>query len=428
MVLNFLKKRAEKMSAELGADAKVKKSPVDSKGFSELGLMESLTRVVAEEGYSSPTLIQKNAIPEILKQRDVLGLAQTGTGKTAAFALPILQNLSLSKVPGHRLRVLVLAPTRELALQIRDSFVVYGRDLDLRSSVAFGGVGIEPQIKAIRSGLDILIATPGRLLDLMQRGVVTYKDLQVLVLDEADRMLDMGFIHDIKRIMSKLPERRQNLLFSATLPKEIQSLVDSILKNPVRVEVAPVSSTSAQVSQRLYFVSRSDKRALLLHIMDNEVVAKGLVFTRTKHNANKLEDFLESNGVKVAAIHGNKSQGARQKALESFRHGEVQILVASDIAARGIDIDDITHVINFELPAEAESYVHRIGRTGRAASRGEAISFCDIEERKMVVQIERITKKKIPVVAEHPFAKASQTEAPRPPAPRQRRPPQRGRR
>lgn len=418
MVLKLIQKIVSNQSSSIDKLPTEKpplvKTPVSAKGFEELGLIEALTKAVAAEGYTSPTPIQVKSIPEILAGRDVLGSAQTGTGKTAAFALPMLQNLQKNNVQGHPLRALILAPTRELALQIRDSFVVYGKHLPLRSAVVFGGVGLEPQVKALRSGVDILVATPGRLLDLMGRRCVDFRSLEILVLDEADRMLDMGFINDIKRILKQVPQKRQNLLFSATMPKEVQGLVDSILHNPAKVEVAPVSSTSEQVLQRLYYVSRADKRQLLLHIMDNEAVTRGLVFTRTKHNANKLEDFLKDNGVPAAAIHGNKSQSARQKALESFREGKVQILVASDIAARGIDINEISHVINFELPPEAESYVHRIGRTGRAAASGVAISFCDVEERKLIAQIERVTKKKIPVIADHPFAKASQTEAPRP--------------
>ncbi|MCX6118482.1 MAG: DEAD/DEAH box helicase [Proteobacteria bacterium] len=386
----------------------------ESNGFLSLGLHELLLKAVVEQGYSTPTPIQVKAIPEVINGRDILGCAQTGTGKTAAFALPILNRLAQVKTPKAELRTLVLAPTRELALQIRDSFVAYGKFTPLESAVVFGGVGIEPQIKAIRNGVDVLVATPGRLLDLIGRRCVDFKNIEILVLDEADRMLDMGFINDIKKILKYLPTKRQNLLFSATIPREVQGLIDSILVNPVRIEVAPVSSTSEQVTQRVYFVPKGDKRALLLHIMDNEAVIKGLVFTRTKHNANKLEDFLEANGVKAAAIHGNKSQGARQKALEGFREGKVQILVASDLAARGIDIDDITHVINFEMPNEPETYVHRIGRTGRAKARGVAISLCDHEERKHLVQIEKMTKLKVPVVTDHPFAKAFDSMNPPP--------------
>jgi ATP-dependent RNA helicase RhlE len=391
-------------------------SPSEKTGFDSMGFGKPILDAITSAGYTNPTPIQVKAIPDVMAGRDILGCAQTGTGKTAAFALPMLHNLSAK--PGPRvLRALILAPTRELALQIRDSFVTYGKNLPLRSAVVFGGVGIEPQIKAIRSGVEIIVATPGRLLDLMERRVIDYRNLEILVLDEADRMLDMGFIHDIKRILKQLPLKRQNLLFSATIPKEVQGLIDSILVNPVRVEVAPVSSTSEQVTQRIYFVGKVDKKQLLLHVMDHEAVTRGLVFTRTKHNANKLEQFLNDNGVKAAAIHGNKSQGARQKALEGFRAGKVQILVASDIAARGIDIDEISHVINFEMPNEPETYVHRIGRTGRAAASGIAISFCDQEERKYLAQIERIAKLKIPVIEDHPFAKGGAKDAPYIPTP-----------
>ena len=392
-------------------------------GFDKLGLEEALLRAVKAEGYETPTPIQLQSIPEVLKGRDILGCAQTGTGKTAAFALPMLQRLHVTPNRPHKIRALILAPTRELALQIRDSFVVYGKHLPLKSAVVFGGVGIEPQISAIRSGIDILVATPGRLLDLMERRVIRYDDLEILVLDEADRMLDMGFIHDIKRILKVLPKKRQNLLFSATIPREVQGLIDEILVDPVTVEVAPVSSTSEQVTQELYYVARGEKRNLLLHILQGPKVTKALVFTRTKHNANKVETFLEQAGITAAAIHGNKSQSARQRALEGFRAGKVKVLVASDLAARGIDIDDISHVINFEIPNEPETYVHRIGRTGRAEARGVALSFCDHEETSYIPQIERVTKKKIPVITDHPFPAGAPDPTQRYPGP----PPQRGR-
>ncbi len=374
-----------------------------TKKFAELGLKEAITKAVQAEGYENPTPIQLKAIPDIIAGRDMLGCAQTGTGKTAAFALPMLHRLSDSTNPGHTLRALILAPTRELALQIKDSFVVYGKNLPLRSAVVFGGVGLEPQIKTLRAGVDILVATPGRLLDLMGRRAVDLRNLEILVLDEADRMLDMGFINDIKKVLKVIPAKRQNLLFSATIPKEVQGLIDSILVNPARVEVAPVSSTSELVTQRLYYVAKNDKKNLILDIIKDDNVARGLVFMRTKHNANKLENWLNEHGISAAAIHGNKSQGARQRALEGFRAGKVRILVASDLAARGIDIDDISHVINFEMPHEPETYVHRIGRTGRALASGVALSFCDHEETTYVHGIERVTKKKIPVVTEHAY-------------------------
>lgn len=390
-------------------------SKTQSMKFVSLGLIEPILRAVEAEGYTSPTPIQQQSIEPIIAGRDVLGCAQTGTGKTAAFALPMLQRLHNPAEARHRshLRALILAPTRELALQIADSFKTYGKHLPLRTAVVFGGVGIEPQISTIKRGVDILVATPGRLIDLMERRVVTFQDLQILVLDEADRMLDMGFIHDIKRILKVLPVKRQNLLFSATIPKEVQGLIDSILHNPVTVKVTPVSSTSEQVEQRVYHVGRADKRKLLLHILETEDVTRALVFTRTKHNANKLEKFLNDEGIKAAAIHGNKSQGARQRALEGFRTGVVRILVASDIAARGIDVEGISHVINFEMPNEPETYVHRIGRTGRAEARGVALSFCDHEEQGYVATIERMTRKDIPVVTDHPFT--ANANAPVPP-------------
>ena len=393
-------------------------------GFESLGLIEPILRAVKSEGYETPTPIQEQSIASILDGRDMLGCAQTGTGKTAAFALPMLQRLlgpeglqalTADKAPAKQsplVRALILAPTRELALQISDSFKTYGKHLPLKTAVVFGGVGIEPQITTIRRGIDILVATPGRLIDLMERRIVTFQNLEILVLDEADRMLDMGFIHDIKRILKVLPVKRQNLLFSATIPKEVQGLIDSILHNPVTVKVTPVSSTSDQVEQRVYHVGRADKKQLLLHILDTENVTRALVFTRTKHNANKLEQFLSESGVESAAIHGNKSQSARQRALDGFKAGKIRILVASDIAARGIDVDAISHVINFEMPNEPETYVHRIGRTGRADARGVAMSFCDYEEQRYVATIERMTRKDIPVVSDHPFTAGANAPVP----------------
>lgn len=429
MVLKFIQKFAKSSNSHETPEKKPSpskpliKAPAapksDITSFEQLKLIEPILRAVKAEGYESPSPIQQQAIPPVLAGRDLLGCAQTGTGKTAAFALPILQRLSAEPAKSRDARVLVLAPTRELALQIGESFKSYGRNLPLKSAVVFGGVGIEPQISSIKRGVDIIVATPGRLIDLMDRGAVNFRSLSVLVLDEADRMLDMGFIHDIKRILKVLPQRRQNLLFSATIPKEVKGLIDAILRDPVKVEVAPVSSTSEQVEQRAYFVGRGDKRALLLHILETEDVTRALVFTRTKHNANKLEQFLTDSGIKAAAIHGNKSQGARQRALEGFRSGKVRILVASDIAARGIDIDAISHVINFEMPNEPETYVHRIGRTGRAEARGVALSFCDLEEQKYLAHVEKITRKKVPVVSDHPFTAGASAPVP----PRQQRGP-----
>ena len=428
MVLKFIKKLAQPSNSTNISSTATETKPVGkgltsptskTMSFDQLELIDPILRAVQAEGYESPTPIQQKAIPPVLAGRDLLGCAQTGTGKTAAFALPILQRLSSQPTPPRGVRALVLAPTRELALQIGESFKTYGRQLPLKSAVVFGGVGIEPQISNLRRGVDILVATPGRLIDLMERGAVSFNNLSILVLDEADRMLDMGFIHDIKRILKTLPHKRQNLLFSATIPKEVQGLIDSILHNAVKVQVTPVSSTSEQVEQRAYLVGRADKRSLLLHILDTEKVTRALVFTRTKHNANKLEKFLMDSGIQAAAIHGNKSQGARQRALEGFRSGKVRILVASDIAARGIDIDGISHVINFEMPNEPETYVHRIGRTGRAEARGVALSFCDLEEQKYLAHVQKVTRKTIPVVSDHPYTDGANAPVP----PRQQRGP-----
>lgn len=388
-------------------------APLPKSGdFNSLGLMANICKAVSEDGYTTPTPIQNAAIPHVIQGRDLLGCAQTGTGKTAAFALPILHLLASGPRPQTKnFRTLVLTPTRELAIQIGDSFQAYGRHLGLKTAVIFGGVGADPQRKALRNGVDVLVATPGRLLDLKEQGCVNFSQLQIFVLDEADRMLDMGFIHDVKRIMSFLPHKRQNLLFSATMPQEVEQLAMSFLKNPAKVEVTPVSSTTDLVSQSVYFVSRSQKRSLLLHIMDHESIVRALIFTRTKSNANRVAEFLQKNGCPSEAIHGDKSQSARQKALESFRSGKVRVLVASDIAARGLDIDEISHVINFEMPNVAETYVHRIGRTGRAEARGKAISFCDYEERAYLRAIERVIGKKVPVVTDHPYVETELPDA-----------------
>jgi len=370
--------------------------------FAALGLIEPILRAVKQMGYESPTPIQQQSIPPILHGRDILGCAQTGTGKTAAFALPLLQKLALSQ--GRRgVRALVLTPTRELAAQIDESFRDYGANLNLGRALIFGGVGAEPQKRALERRPDILVATPGRLLDLMSQGFISLTQVEVFVLDEADRMLDMGFIHDVKRVIAKLPPARQNLLFSATMPPEVQSLVSSILKNPVHVAVTPTSSTSELIDQSLYYVDRPNKRRLLLHVLANPETARVIVFTRTKAVANRVSTYLSENGIVAEAIHGNKSQNARLRALANFRSGATRVLVASDLAARGIDIDEITHVINYDVPNVPETYVHRIGRTGRAASVGVALSFCDSEERSYVISIERVIKKKIPVVEDHPF-------------------------
>ena len=396
------------------------------KTFDQLGLIEPILQAVHEEGYTTPTPIQAQAIPYLLDGRDLLGCAQTGTGKTAAFAIPILQHLHPSFNPSplgeerdsvrngnikRPIRALILTPTRELAIQIGDSFKAYGRHCGLRYSVIFGGVGQKPQTDALRSGIDILVATPGRLLDLMQQGYVRFDSLTHFVLDEADRMLDMGFIHDVKRVIQKLPPKRQTLLFSATMPNEVAKLANSLLHDPVRVEVAPQSTTAEKVRQELYYVEKHDKPMLIEHLLQGDAIKEVLVFTRTKHGANKLCKHLLKAGIIAEAIHGNKSQSARQSALNGFKHGKVRALVATDIAARGIDIDDLLHVINYDLPNIPETYVHRIGRTGRAGASGTAISFCDREEREFLRDIEKLIGIKVPVVAEHPFVNAS----PRPP-------------
>jgi ATP-dependent RNA helicase RhlE len=376
--------------------------------FSELALIEPIARALRDEKYTIPTPIQAAAIPPLLDGRDLLGCAQTGTGKTAAFALPILQRLANDRRPAPRkgARVLVLAPTRELAVQIGESFGTYGRFVGLTRTVIFGGVGQGPQVSALARGVDILIATPGRLLDLMGQGHAKLGTVEVLVLDEADRMLDMGFIRDIRQIIATLPAKRQTLLFSATMPRDIAALADSMLKNPVKVEVAAPATTAEKVDQWVLFVDRENKRHLLAEMLKDPKMTRTLVFTRTKHGANRVTEQLARMQVRAQAIHGNKSQGARQAALESFRAGQTRVLVATDIAARGIDVDGITHVINFELPNEPESYVHRIGRTARAGARGVALSFCDREERVYLRDIERLTKQPLQVVADHPYRAA----------------------
>ena len=385
--------------------------------FSELALIEPLQRALAAEDYRTPTPIQAQAIPHLLAGRDLLGVAQTGTGKTAAFALPILQRLAERRMaPAPKsARALVLTPTRELALQIDDSFRRYGRHLPLRQAVIFGGVGQQPQVAAMARGVDVLVATPGRLLDLMNQRHVRFDGLGILVLDEADRMLDMGFIRDVKRIIATLPRERQTLLFSATMPGDIAELAQSVLHAPMKVEVTPVSSTVERIDQRVLFVDGGETRALLAAVLRDPKIARALVFARTKHGADRIARDLERGNVRAAAIHGNKSQGARQRALESFRGGHVRVLVATDIAARGIDIDGITHVINFDLPNVPESYVHRIGRTARAGSSGVALSFCSAEERDFLRDIERLTRRRLAVVEDHPFARRDrQAPAPQP--------------
>ncbi len=372
--------------------------------FTELNIIEPILTALTKKGYTTPTPIQEKAIPVVLEGNDVFGCAQTGTGKTAAFSLPILQLLHTSQKPkNNKVRALILAPTRELAVQIDESIRDYAKNLRIRHCVVFGGVNQNPQVNALRNGMDIVVATPGRLLDLMNQGHVDLRSLEVLVLDEADRMLDMGFINDIRKIIKKIPEKRQTLMFSATIPVEIKELAEGLLKNPVYVESAPVSSTSEIIKQSLYYVEKNDKPALLRHLLKDSDIAHVLVFTRTKHGADKVAKGLTKDGIKAEAIHGNKSQSARQNALKGFKARTIKVLVATDIASRGIDVDKLSHVINYELPEVPETYVHRIGRTGRAGEAGIALSFCATDERQWLKQITRLIKKDIDVVKEHPY-------------------------
>jgi len=386
--------------------------------FLHLRLREPLLRALREEGYAAPTPIQAEAIPHVLQGRDVLALAQTGTGKTAAFVLPILERMaSVPLPPGRRrVRVLVLAPTRELAAQVGESFAAYGRHLPFRRAVVFGGVGYGPQVDALARGADIVVATPGRLLDLLHRRRADLSHVEVLVLDEADRMLDMGFLPDVRRVLDALPSRRQTLFFSATMPREAQALADRILTDPVRVAVAPPATTVESVAQSVFFVDKPNKARLLEHLLSDASIPRALVFTRTKHGADKLAKTLVRAGIDADAIHGNKSQGRREKTLGSFRAGDTRVLVATDIAARGLDVEGITHVVNYDLPNVPESYVHRIGRTARAGAPGAALSFCDASEEPFLREIERTTRIRIGVVDDHPFPR-SRTAAP-PPGPR----------
>jgi len=371
--------------------------------FEDLGLAEPLLRAVAAEGYSATTPIQSAAIPPVLEGRDVFGCAQTGTGKTAAFALPTLQRLSLKDVRvngrGRKIRTLVLAPTRELALQICESFQAYGRHTEVRQTVIFGGVGQSPQVRALNAGVDVLIATPGRLLDLMQQGFVDLAHVEVLILDEADRMLDMGFIHDLRRIVAKVPSQRQTLLFSATMPVEIRELAKEWLTNPVDVRVASPAVTVDKIQQSVFFVDQGNKLRLLSDWLQETPWTRTLVFTRTKHGADKVAKSLLRSGIQADAFHSNKSQSARQRVLQRFKAPQPLVLVATDIAARGLDIDNISHVVNFDMPVEAENYVHRIGRTGRAGADGVAVSFCDHGERSALQAIQRMTRQQLAVEA-----------------------------
>jgi ATP-dependent RNA helicase RhlE len=373
--------------------------------FESLKLIDPILKALKEEGYTVPTPIQSQAIPLILDGNDLLGCAQTGTGKTAAFAIPILQ-LAYNSRPNEKrrkIRALVVTPTRELAIQIDESFKAYGRHTGLKSTVIFGGVNQNPQVDALRNGVDVLIATPGRLLDLMNQGHFSLRDIEFFVLDEADRMLDMGFVHDVRKLIAVLPQKRQSLFFSATMPPEIVKLAGTILRNPSKVTVTPVSSTVDIINQQIYFVDKGNKNALLVDLLNNKDIKTALVFTRTKHGADKVVKVLKRYDITAEAIHGNKAQNARQRALTNFKAQTTRVLVATDIAARGIDVDELEYVINFELPNIPETYVHRIGRTGRAGAKGTAISFCDAEEKAYLRDIEKLIAKRIPVVEDHAY-------------------------
>ncbi|WP_099463001.1 MULTISPECIES: DEAD/DEAH box helicase [Parabacteroides] len=376
--------------------------------FEQLNLIEPILKALKQEGYTIPTPIQTEAIPVVLKGYDLLGCAQTGTGKTAAFSIPIIQKLEEQKVLGHSrgIKALILTPTRELAIQIDESFAAYGRFTKLRHTVIFGGVGQKPQTDALRSGVDVLIATPGRLLDLIGQGYINLKSLDFFVLDEADRMLDMGFIHDIKKVLPLLPKKRQSLFFSATMPQEIERLADTILSDPEKVEVTPPSSTVDKIEQFVYYVKKSEKMDLLIKLLQDKSLESVLIFTRTKHGADKVARVLTKAGVGAEAIHGNKSQTARQRALSNFKDRSTRVLIATDIAARGIDVDHLSHVINYELPNVPETYVHRIGRTGRAGREGIAFSFCDVEEVPLLKDIHKLINKQIPVAGGNEFETA----------------------
>ncbi|MBT6089450.1 MAG: DEAD/DEAH box helicase [Rhodospirillaceae bacterium] len=403
--------------AEGGADPNTKKdivltsTPIET--FADLALIEPLHRALIADGYKKPTPIQQQAIPILLEGRDMIGCAQTGTGKTAAFALPLLQSLyhEPKAVSTKCARILVLSPTRELAGQIHDSFGAYGRYINVRRTTIFGGVSSQGQIKAMARGVDVLVATPGRLLDLINQGRVCLDEVDAFVLDEADRMLDMGFIPDIRKIAAKLPTDRQTLLFSATMAPGVTKLANTLLRNPMRVDIAPESTTADTVKQEIMFVDRPAKVKTLLELLDNGIY-KAIVFTRTKHGANRLDGQLHKGGVKAVAIHGNKSQNARKKALEAFQNGHLQVLVATDVAARGLDIDDVTHVINYDMPDQPDAYVHRIGRTGRAGNEGIAISLCDSSERHLLRDIERLIGKSLTGGAAPPPMKQGHNDGP----------------
>ncbi len=388
--------------------------------FQQLSIHPVILKALEQQQYVEPTPIQSKAIPPAIMGRDLLGCAQTGTGKTAAFAVPILHKLYGKPIPfpGRRpIRALILTPTRELALQIYDNFIAYGRYTGLRTAVIFGGVAQRPQEQNLRRGIDILVATPGRLNDLINQGLVDLRQVEILTLDEADRMLDMGFIHDVKKILQKTPDKKQTLFFSATMPKEIADLSDSLLNDPVKVDVAPASPTVDLITQSVYFVDKVNKRNLLIHLLKDNSITSALVFARTKHGADRVVRELERSGVNAQAIHGDKSQSSRQQALNGFKNKTLRVLVATDIAARGIDIDELSHVINYDLPDVPETYVHRIGRTGRAGHTGIALSFCDIEEKDKLRSIEKLTGRKVPVEDEHPYPMQVFTPPPKAPRP-----------
>lgn len=398
--------------------------------FKELELIEPILKALETEGYTNPTPIQEQAIPAALAGKDILGCAQTGTGKTAAFSIPILQLVCQSQLNGNftrGIKALILTPTRELAIQIDESIAAYGKNLRISHEVIFGGVSQHHQVINLKKGVDILTATPGRLLDLMQQGFIHLKDIRFFVLDEADRMLDMGFINDVKKVVAKLPEKKQTLFFSATMPDEIEKLANTLLKNPVTIAVTPVSSTVEKIEQAIYFVEKENKKNLLQDLLQDSAIKSALVFTRTKHGADKVVKNLVKQGITSEAIHGNKSQNARQRALTNFKNGHTRILVATDIAARGIDVDGLSHVFNYELPNVPETYVHRIGRTGRAGENGMAISFCDTEERAYLKDIQKLIKIELPVVSNHEYhsatpqkASSNQPEKIKKPAPKNR--------
>jgi len=389
--------------------------------FNNLQLIEPVLQALSKEGYTQPTPIQEKSIPIILQKRDLLGCAQTGTGKTAAFVIPILQLLyqqvEEQQLVPHKIRALILTPTRELAIQIGESISAYGKFLPIRHQVIFGGVSQHSQVSAIRRGVDILVATPGRLLDLMQQRHVTLHEIQFFVLDEADRMLDMGFVRDVKRIIGALPAKRQTLFFSATMPNEIKQLANILLTDPVKVEVTPPASTVDLIQQSVYFVEKQNKSSLLIHLLKDKSIESALIFTQMKHAADKLARYLNNAGINTEAIHGNKAQNARQSALANFKNKKTRVLVATDIAARGIDIDELTHVVNYELPNIPETYVHRIGRTGRAGASGVAISFCDWSEKIFLSDIEKLIKKPVPAVKSHMYDVSVMHDLPKQTAP-----------